>query len=198
MSRFFGDSVQVAYVVPDIDTAIRRMLNSGIGPVFVMRRVRLLARHKGRENSLLITVALAYSGGIQYEFVQQHDDTPSAYLDFTAAHPHGGFHHVAHFCENFDQPLRRARELGTEFEIVQEFLAPDGTPFEIYVRPKGVSDPLVTQLSLTGPLRAFFAQMEQAAQDWDGNDPIRDAIALLPAQMRPPTEPVDTARPASR
>ena len=124
MSRFFGDSVQVAYVVPDIDTAIRRMLNSGIGPVFVMRRVRLLARHKGRENSLLITVALAYSGGIQYEFVQQHDDTPSAYLDFTAAHPHGGSHHVAHFCENFDQPLRRARELGTEFEIVQEFLAP--------------------------------------------------------------------------
>jgi hypothetical protein len=188
VSRYFGDSVQAANVVPDIEHAIGRMLDSGIGPVFVMRRVRLLARHRGVQNSVLITVAFVYSGGIQYEFVEQHDDTPSAYLEFLAAHPEGGFHHVAHFCDDFDAALARAGELGTPFEVVQEFITPDGVPFEIYVQPKGASDPLVTQLSLTGPLQQFFAQMRAAAVNWNGSDPVRDAIALLPAEMQPPTE----------
>jgi catechol 2,3-dioxygenase-like lactoylglutathione lyase family enzyme len=181
--------VQAAYIVPDIEQAIGRMLASGIGPVFVMRRVRLLARYRGRENSVLITVVFVYSGGVQYEFVEQHDDTASSYLEFMETHPQGGFHHVAHFCDDFQTALRHAHELGTEFDVVQEFITPDGVPFEIYVQPKDVHDPLVTQLSLTGPLQTFFADMERAASDWDGSDPIRDAIALLPAEMRPPSEP---------
>jgi catechol 2,3-dioxygenase-like lactoylglutathione lyase family enzyme len=189
LSRFFGRSEQAAYVVPGIEQAIERMLTSGVGPVFVMRRVRLLARYRGEQNALLITVAFVYSGDIQYEFVEQHDDTPSAYREFLDRHPGGGFHHVAHFSEDFGKSLRHAREFGTDFEIVQEFITPDGAPFEIYLQPVGVTDPLVTQLSLTGPLQTFFADMRQAAAEWDGRDPVRDAIALLPAEMRPPTEP---------
>jgi len=30
--------------------------------------------------------------------------------------------------------------------------------------------------------------MERAASNWDGNDPVRDAQALLPAEARSPRE----------
>ena len=37
MSQYFGKAVHVAYVVPDINTAMQRMVDSGIGPEYANR-----------------------------------------------------------------------------------------------------------------------------------------------------------------
>jgi len=188
MSRHFGSAVHAAFVVPDIDKAMARMLASGIGPFYAMRRVRVAARYKGQRHDVLITAAFVYSGNMQYEFVQQHDDAPSAYRDYLALHPAGGLHHTAYFSDDFAATIKRAKERGSDFDIVQEFITPDGFAYEIYLEPKNSTDPLQIQLMMHGPMDPFFAQMERAAATWDGKEPIRDALVLLPQEMRPPVE----------
>ena len=37
MSQYFGKAVHVAFVVPDIDIAVQRMVDSGIGPAYANR-----------------------------------------------------------------------------------------------------------------------------------------------------------------
>lgn len=189
MSRFFGKAEHAAFVVPDFDAAVERLIDSGVGPAFVMRRIRVAGRFRGQRNDVLISAAFAYSGGTQYEFIQQHDDTPSAYREYLERHPDGGLHHLAYFCDSFDGALGKARNLGTNHDIVQEFIGPDDTAYEIYVEPSDAADPLLSQLMVHGPMEPFFKQMENIAATWDGSDPIRDALAMIPPEMVPPQEP---------
>lgn len=189
MSRFFGKAEHVAFVVPDIDAAIERLLQSGIGPVFTMRRIRVPARYRGARSDPLFSAAFAYSGGLQIELLCQHDETPSAYLEYIQRNPGGGMHHSAYFCDGFDAVLGEAADRGQTFDIVQEFIDPiSGDAYEIYVEPRGQSDPLLAQLMIKGPMEPFFAEMERVAATWDGSEPERNALALIPPEMVPPQE----------
>ncbi len=189
MSRFFGKCEHDAFVVPDFDAAVQRLLDAGIGPVFVMKRIRVAARFRGERHDPLFSAAFAYSGSSQFEFICQHDDTPSAYKEFIDRKPGGGLHHTAYFApQGFDAVLASAKARGTEFTVVQEFITPDGTPYEVYVEPTGKPDPLQAQLMISGPMEPFFAEMERIAASWDGSDPIRDALKLIPPEMVPPQE----------
>lgn len=190
MSRFFGKAEHVAFVVPDIDAAIERMMESGIGPVFTMRRIRVAARYRGERHDPLFSAAFAYSGSMQIELLCQHDETPSAYLEYIRRNPGGGLHHSAYFCDGFGAVLAEAKAKGQAFDIVQEFIEPvSGVAYEIYVEPLGASDPLLAQLMVKGPMEPFFAEMERIAANWDGSEPERNALALIPAEMVPPQEP---------
>jgi hypothetical protein len=189
MSRFFGKSEHAAFVVPDFSAAVNRLVESGIGPVFVMNRIRVAGRFRGARNDALFSAAFAYSGGMQYEFICQHDDTPSAYKEYIERNPAGGLHHTAYFTpQGFEAALADAKASGTEFEIVQEFIGPDDIAYEIYVEPKGKANPLLAQLMIAGPMESFFTEMERIAGDWDGSDPIRDALKMIPPEMVPPQE----------
>lgn len=190
MSQLFGKAVHTAFVVPDIRKAMERMLASGIGPVYLMSRMRVPARYRGKRHDALISAAFVDTGGTQYEFIEQHDDTPSAYREFNERNPQGGLHHVAYFCKSFDDALAQAANKGKPFDIVQEFITPDGSPYEIYVEPRNTPNPLLAQLMIPSPLGALFEQMQKVAATWDGKDPIRDALAMLPPEMRPPVEPL--------
>jgi hypothetical protein len=189
MSRFFGRAEHVAFVAPDFDVAVQRLLKSGVGPVFTMRRIRPAARFRGARHDPLISAAFAYSGGIQMEVVCQHDETPSAYLEFIKRHPAGGFQHTAYFCDTFQNALAGAEAKGQAFEVVQEFIEPvSGVAYEVYVEPKGGVDPLLAQLMIHGPMEPFFAEMERISATWDGTEPERNALALIPSEMIPPQE----------
>lgn len=192
MSRFFGKAVHAGFVVPDVDREIQRLVASGVGPIFVMRRIRVPARHRGVRHDVLISAAFVYSGRMQYEFVEQHDDTPSAYREHLARTPAGGLHHLAYFADgSFEGVFERAAAQGVRFTTVQEFITPDGTPYELYAEPEDSAYPLLVQLMIPGPMEPWFAEMEKAAASWDGSDPVRDALAMLPPEMRPPVEPAE-------
>jgi hypothetical protein len=188
MSRYFGSAVHAAFVVPDLEHQIQRMLASGEGPFYLMSRMRVAGRYRGKRHDALFSAAFVYSGGMQYEFIEQHDDTPSAYREFLERHPEGGLHHLAYFCKTFDDAFAQAAKQGGTFDIVQEFISPDESAYEMYIEPADAPDPILTQLMVPSPLIAFFETMEKAAAVWKGDEPIRDALALLPAEMRPPQE----------
>jgi hypothetical protein len=188
MSRLFGEAIHAGFVVPDVGAAIDRVLASGLGPVYTMSRIRTAARHRGERRDPLITSAFVYSGQAQYEFLQQHDDTPSAAREYLARHPEGGLHHLAYYSGDFDAALRRASGDGTAFTVVQEYITPDGHPFVAYLEPAGVADPLLVELIHPDAMRPLFDAIKAESDSWEGTRPVRDALELMPAEMRPPTE----------
>jgi catechol 2,3-dioxygenase-like lactoylglutathione lyase family enzyme len=190
MSQFFGKSIHTAFIVPDVEQAVQRMADSGVGPFFMLRKIKPMARYRGTRHDVLETVAFFYDGGTLFEFLQQLDDTPSAFKEFLARRPQGGLHHQAYYCDNFDLALKQAAARGTEFRVVQEFITADGSPFEIYIEPVGKPDPLLVQLSLPGTLPQLFGEMERIAASWDGKDPIRNALDLFPPEVRALVEPM--------
>lgn len=191
MSRYFGKAEHIAFVVPDFDAAIGQLIDAGIGPVFTMRRIRAPARYRGQRHDPLISAGIAYTGSLQIEVICQHDATPSVYADYIARNPAGGLHHTAHYCESFEAALAGAGAKGQAFDIVEEFIEAEGeTAFEIYVEPAGRPAPLQAQLMLRGPMDELYAFIEQTAANWDGSDPERDILAMIPPEMAPAQEPL--------
>jgi hypothetical protein len=87
MSRLFGPMRQVGIVVRDIEKAMRHWVEvCGVGPWFYAEQLPMDEfRYKGRIYDLKVSIALANSGDVQLELIQQRNDVPSLYSDFLAA-----------------------------------------------------------------------------------------------------------------
>ena len=95
MSRLFGPLRQMGYVVRDIEAAMRHWVEvCGVGPWFYAGRLPLTAfTYRGaRHDGIHLSIALANSGDVQVELIQQRCDTPSMYRDFLGA-GHEGLQH---------------------------------------------------------------------------------------------------------
>src|SRR2546423_15704288 len=94
MSRLFGPMRQVGIVVRDIEKAMRHWGEvCGIGPWFYAEQLPLSEfRYKGRVYDIKMSVALANSGDVQLELIQQRCDSPSHSRDFLAGGPAGMQH----------------------------------------------------------------------------------------------------------
>ena len=185
MSRYFQNALHTAFVVPEIEKEIDRLLAIGIGPVFVMSRIRVAARYRGVRHDPLMTAAFAYSGDTLLEFLLPLDSTPSGMSEFLEKNPAGGLHHFAYFSDDFAKTLEDLRQQGADFEVVQEYIDQNDIPYEIYIQATGDPSGLLVQLVNRGPLEQFYNSMREIAADWDGSDPIRPAAELLPLEMRP-------------
>jgi catechol 2,3-dioxygenase-like lactoylglutathione lyase family enzyme len=114
------------------------------------------------------------------EIITPHADQQSAYNDFLRRNPHGGLHHIAYFSDDFGKTLAKMDAAGMPLRIVQEFIdTPGSEPFEIYCEPVGVDNPVIFQLLRPGLFDGWFDFMLEAAANWDGTEPIRDAGPLL-------------------
>ena len=91
MSRLFGDIRQNGYVVRDIERAMRHWTETlGVGPFFYIEKVPVRNfRYRGAPSDLDMSVALANTGALQIELIQQRNDAPSMYRDFLARGPEG-------------------------------------------------------------------------------------------------------------
>jgi len=79
MSRLFGALRQMGFVVRDIDKAMRHWIEvCGVGPWFVAEKLPLDGFwYKEQPYDIHLTVALANSGDVQLELIEQRDATPS-------------------------------------------------------------------------------------------------------------------------
>ena len=112
MSRLFGPMRQVGIVVRDIDKAMRHWVEvCGVGPWFYAERLPIDEfRYRGRRYDIEMSVALANSGDVQLELIQQRNDVPSLYRDFLGA-GHEGMQHWSSWPENYHQ-IRECAEPG--------------------------------------------------------------------------------------
>ena len=171
MSLLFGPLRQMGYVVRDIEGAMRHWIDvCGVGPWFYAKRLPLTAfSYRGaRHDGIHLSVALANSGDVQLELIQQRCETPSMYRDFLAA-GHEGLQHWSSWPEDYDLLYQRAVANG--YVIGQKGDSPRGR--FVYFADKGHPGTVIEMAHLTPARRRIFDQIRAAAQDWDGADPIR-------------------------
>src|SRR6202521_2968239 len=161
MSRLFGPMRQVGIVVRDIEAAMRHWVEvCGIGPWFYADRLAVTGfTYAGRRyDDTHISIALANSGEVQLELIQQRCDTPSMYRDFLAA-GHEGMQHWSSWAVNYHEIRERA--LGTGWQIGQEGDTPRG-PF-IYFLNEGHPGTVVEMAEATPTRMRIFDAVREAA-----------------------------------
>lgn len=161
---------QAGYIVRDIDVAIDGWLRLGIGPWFTMRDLPQTLLYRGEPTEVVLHIAMAYSGALQIELVQQVNDTPSAYREFLDS-GREGFHHYSFWPTDMD--AARAAAAAAGLEVIQESLPGTHTPFTYYAADGLTST--VHEVSLLSDGVAGLEQMILAATAaWDGStDPVR-------------------------
>lgn len=171
MSRFFGDCRQVGIVVRDIESAMRHWVDvCGVGPWFYAEKLTVSAfSYRGvRQRDLHISVALANSGDVQLELIQQRCNTPSMYQDFLKA-GREGMQHWSSWPADYDERLRQALARG--YRVGQEGDSPRGR--FVYLWDEGHPGTVIEMADLTPARARIFDGIREAARGWDGQDPVR-------------------------
>ncbi|MEU6749144.1 VOC family protein [Spirillospora sp. NPDC046719] len=180
MSRSFGTIRQLGYVVPDIASAIAHWVERlEVGPFFYIERQPVNGfTYRGEPSDLEFSVALAQAGPVQIELIQQRNDAPSAFREFTDAGGEG-LQHIAYWTTGFDDLVRKAEALG--YRELQSGRSGSGGPDErfAYFTAGGHTGTVVEFSEVAGRKAALFEAVAAAAAGWDGTDPVRDMTALV-------------------
>jgi hypothetical protein len=177
VSRLFGPVRQNGYVVRDVEAAMDHWTKvMGVGPFFYFPTVVVEQfTYYGQPSDVKLSIALANSGPLQIELIQQRNDAPSMYRDFLAA-GREGLQHVAFWTEKFDDDLRRARAAG--FEIAQEGRFGGANGRLVYFSAEAHPGTVIELSEISGPKGPMFRRIAEAAVGWDGTDPIRGVASL--------------------
>lgn len=163
--------VQMAWVVPDLEEAIAQWLKTtGAGPFFLFEALHFDdANYRGTPMDVApCRAAIGQHGDMQIELIQPLGDDPGIWRDLV---PFGkaGFHHVGLYCTDYE--TERAALLDTGAEMAFEGLMMGART--CYVDTVG-SVGFMTELITANPVAEMvFGQIRQAAEGWDGSDPVR-------------------------
>ncbi|QYJ19336.1 VOC family protein [Achromobacter sp. ES-001] len=173
MSKLFGGVRQVGYVVRDIEKAMRHWSEVlGVGPWFYKEEVGTTEfRYRGQVSQPpRLSIALANSGDLQIELIQQRDDAPSLYLDSLRASGECAQHVAFWTLDNFDEFCDRLRGSGYE-EGHGGRMGLRGR-FAYFVHPDLPSG-MIEVSEMKGGKGEYFDEIRRAAETWDGSAPIR-------------------------
>ena len=172
MSPVFGEFRQTAYVTRDIRATIRHFVDVAvIGPWFLAENMRLTnVRSRGVPTEINMHVALANAGAMQIEIIQPLGKPSTMYDDWLERHPTGLLvQHHAVWPVDYEQVCRDATARGWEMILDGEI--------EIgafaYFRHPAQPEVTIEVSHLTERRRQVFAAIAEAAQGWDGTDPLR-------------------------
>ncbi len=164
--------MQIAYVVNDLDSALEHWTGTmGVGPFFVMENLEIISpQYRGKPTDIEFTIALGYSGTMCVELIKQHDDTPSVYRELLQRAPDGGFHHWGVGTEQFDDDVARYQSNGHDLAFCGTVAVGDRYA---YMDTQESLGGMVELIKLTPVVRELFGNLEAAALNWDGTDPVR-------------------------
>ena len=172
MSLFFGDIAQIGYVVADVRASMDQWIRHGVGPWFYVDRVETdFFRYRGEDSPLEMSVAVANSGSLQIELIQQRNDAPSAYRDFLAAGRQGA-QHIAYWTTDYQHLLDRA--LADGYELLQEGSIGGPLGRFAYFDTEHDQGTVIEISDISGPKGKLFAFVREAAANWDGSNPIHE------------------------
>lgn len=173
MSTIFGGVRQVGYVVRDIEKAMRHWSDVlGVGPWFYKEDVGTTEfRYHGQLSTPpRLSIALANSGSLQLELIQQRDDAPSLYRDSLQRSgecaQHIAFWTLDHFDQYCGQLLARGYVEGHGGRMGLR------GRFAYFVHPDLPSG-MIEVSEMKGGKGEYFDEIRAAGASWDGTDPIR-------------------------
>lgn len=164
--------MQVAFIVDDVEAAAQAWIKTtGIGPFYMVPHIQLTEMtYRGQPGEGLdFSVALAQSGGMQVELIQQHCNRPSAYRD-TIAKGTQGFHHFCIYTDDYDATRQRYVDQGFIVAVDSKF----GEMRFCYVDTAPALGCMIEIVEQADSQSVAFTKIAQGAADWDGvTDPIR-------------------------
>lgn len=173
MSMFYGAVRQVGYVVRDIEKTMEEWVRLGVGPWFYSEDVVSTSyRYYGATQAPpKLSIALANSGGLQIELIQQRDDTPSLYRDSLLRNGEVAQHVAYWTADRFADICRQLLESGHIEGHAGQMGAGMG-PYAYFVHPDHPSV-MIEVSDTSGGKAQLFELIQKAALVWDGTDPIR-------------------------
>ncbi len=172
MSRIFGKVCQNGYVVRDIQAAMDHWINVlGVGPWFYIPQVKTdWFRYRGADSDVEMSIALANSGDLQIELIQQRNEAPSMYKEFLDA-GHEGLQHMSYWTDDYQRLYDKALGLGYTVGHEGQIGGEQGrfAYFDTQTHPGTVIEISDT----SGNKGRMFGHIRKAAQSWEGSDPIR-------------------------
>jgi len=172
MSRIFGPVCQNGYVVRDIQAAMDHWIKvMGVGPWYYIDRVKTdYFRHRGRDSDVEMSIALANSGALQIELIQQRNAAPSMYREFLDA-GHEGLQHMSFWTTDYQALYERV--LGLGYKVGHEGQIGGEQGRFAYFDSEAHPGTVIEISDISGGKGRFFERIRQAAANWDGTDPIR-------------------------
>jgi hypothetical protein len=167
MELKYGDIIQQAYVVNDIEAAAAKWNRTfGIGPFVLIDHITLQhVEYRGKPSEMVLSAALCQAGPIQIELIQQHYDGPSCYRD---TYPKGqeGFHHVAVLCEDFEAERARYEAMGCPTAMIF-----GGTENRTcYMDARALTGGMVELYTDYPGIRQLYRTVSERAASWNGKD----------------------------
>lgn len=173
LPTFLGDRIQLAFVISELDSALKFWTETlKIGP-FVVIENSVAGRtvvHRGERTPMNTTLAFSYLGDIQIELVCPEDDHPSPFNEFLNS-GRQGLQHIAFWPENFEE-ARVDLEAHGFVEACSMYL-PDGSRNVCYYDAPSEIGTMIEIVPLTEDRRAYFSRIQKLARDWDGARPVR-------------------------
>ncbi|MCY1270751.1 Glyoxalase/Bleomycin resistance protein/Dioxygenase superfamily protein [compost metagenome] len=167
-----GPVMQMAFVPVDFDAALKFWTQTmGAGPFFLMEHIQAEnMQYRGMPADIDFTAAMGYWGDMQIELIKQHNSTPSIFADWQSKGL-DGLHHICIAVDDMEHALAVCAAAGCE--VLQRAQFRGGNAEVVYVDTHGGPGSIVELWKGDDAGRAFFAGLRQAAQNWDGSDPIR-------------------------
>lgn len=165
------DYMQLCWVVPNLEESIRHWVSGATaGPFFVFEEVHFdEGRYRGRASDVQpCRAAIGQFGNLQIELVEPRGDGPGLWTDVV---PNGraGLHHCALYCS--DYAAEQAAYLASGAQLAFEGLMMGARTCYIDTVP---TLGFMTELITANPVaEQVFGAIRQAAEGWDGSDPIR-------------------------
>jgi Glyoxalase/Bleomycin resistance protein/Dioxygenase superfamily len=168
-SVFPGRIRQFGFIVEDIDAAIAQWVALGVAPWLVMRDVVMEGcRYRGELSEPVISIALANSGDMQIELIQQHGGTPSIYQEFIKA-TGGGLNQVAYWVEDLDAVRAEAVAAGW----TEVWRGPEDSPTGFsYLEHPDAPLAIVELMELNDGTSAMGSAIQAAAEAWTPGQPV--------------------------
>ena len=160
---------QIGYIVRDFDQSLDKWVQLGVGPWYVLRGITQSGLYRGEACTVTLTVGFANSGDLQIEVIQQDDDTPSIYSEFTDAGG-DGYHQLAYWAEDFDDAPGGRPRGGLAGGLVR--WRPGSARYAYFEPPAGPAT-IIELMELTAATVGMAELVRSAAAGWDGRDPIR-------------------------
>ena len=173
MSIFLGGVRQIGYVVKDIEKAMEHWLKIGVGPWFYKEDVGSTEfSYYGKPSRIpKVSIALANSGDMQLELIQQRDDAPSLYLDSLKKNGEIA-QHIAYWTpDKFNEICMQLKDLGY-IEGHAGRMGANRGPYAYFIHPD-VPSAMLEISDSSGGKAEYFDQVRKAAENWNGEDPIR-------------------------
>lgn len=163
--------MQIAWVVPDLDAAIEHWARqAGVGPFFYFADVSYEnGIYRGKPwQPVKFRAAIAQAGAMQIELIEQLEEGPSMFRELVPL-GESRIHHMSTYTDNFEADLAHYRASGAE--VVFSGLM-KGAP--VCWLDTVASLGFMTELITANPEKEkVFKMFREAADTWDGVDPIR-------------------------